>query len=109
MTVVLVARERVAKERCITRAIDAAQWVKRSGFQTRCSHEDLEYGSWRETALNRAILHRLARIFRQVLPVRCRDARRKKVGVVSRPADERKNFSRSRIERNNGAGAISHG
>src|SRR5436190_24399439 len=108
MALMLIACERMAIERRVAGTVNTLEGIQRAGLETRSSHEDLEHRSRRKAALNRAILHRLARIVDQVVPVDGRDARRKQIWIIARTAHHGEDLARSRIEYDNGAGMVCH-
>jgi len=53
-----------------------------AGFQTGQRHDDLERGTGRIDALDRAVVHRMTRVFHKLHPVLRRDSPGKEVRVV---------------------------
>src|SRR5207237_5454494 len=87
-------------ERRLPRAKDAAQRIQHSRLESGGRHKDLEYGTRSKMTLNRPVQHGMTPIFHQAAVIIRRNACCKKVGVIGRPADERQNLARTRIQSN---------
>src|SRR2546430_7604777 len=76
-------------------------------FQHGGGGDDLEYGAWRELRLDGAVQKRRLGIIVELFPLFVGNANSEVVGIRSRMAGHRQNFARTRVQRDDGAGARS--